>query len=181
MQQLTWSILVQVIACCLMAPSHNLHQYWLIFIIKIPGKMSPCNFCWNIIDINPKSVFENDVFSGGNMFIPCCFLRRQYVYTLLFSCPPTSVSTDWLTWAVTWKPPTWTRRPPFRSWSDATALTASWRCSHAGPAHALSALVAITVYIWLYRYTGTWRLGWYCCSVLWCRFILYWFLSTRLW
>ena len=50
-RQRTWSTLVQVMACCLMAPSHYLNQCWLI-ISEVPWHIPEGNFrgkCWRHI------------------------------------------------------------------------------------------------------------------------------------
>ena len=50
-QQGSRSKLVQVMACCLMAPSHYLNQHWLI-ITKVQWCSSEGNFAWDITSIN---------------------------------------------------------------------------------------------------------------------------------
>ena len=47
----TWSTLVQVMACCLMAPSHYLNQCWLI-ICEVVWHYKKCSW------INPQHVFK---------------------------------------------------------------------------------------------------------------------------
>ena len=52
------STLAQVMACCLMAPSHYLNQCWLI-INEVLWHSSEGNFTGNAQDIYPSREFEN--------------------------------------------------------------------------------------------------------------------------
>ena len=52
-----WSILVQVMACCPMAPSHYLNQHWLI-INEAVWHLFQGNIYLNTQDINPQIVIE---------------------------------------------------------------------------------------------------------------------------
>ena len=54
-----WSLLVQVMACCLTAPSHYLNQYWLI-ISRVLWHSPGGNFTENTSDIYFSYEFEND-------------------------------------------------------------------------------------------------------------------------
>ena len=51
------STLAQVMACCLMAPSHYLNQCWLI-ISEVLWHSPDGNFTWNAQDIYPWREFE---------------------------------------------------------------------------------------------------------------------------
>ena len=57
-QHKTWSILVQVMACCLTTPSHNLNQCWLI-TGKVLWHSPEGNFTGSAPDIYPWYEFEN--------------------------------------------------------------------------------------------------------------------------
>ena len=52
------STLVQVMACCLMAPSHYLNQCWLI-VTKVQWCSSEGNFAWDITSISHWNSLEN--------------------------------------------------------------------------------------------------------------------------
>ena len=54
----TWSGLIQMMTCCLIAPSHYLKQYWLI-IAKVLKHSPKCNFKGNAQNTYPWYEFEN--------------------------------------------------------------------------------------------------------------------------
>ena len=54
----TWSILAQVVACCLTVPSHYLNQCWLI-INKVQSHSSGNHFTKDTSAINHWNQFEN--------------------------------------------------------------------------------------------------------------------------
>ena len=56
----SWSTLVQLMAWCLIAPSHYLNKYWLFY--KIIRNTSQCIFRWNALDAHQKYIFENCIF-----------------------------------------------------------------------------------------------------------------------
>ena len=60
-RQRTESTLANVMACCLMAPSHYLNQCWLI-ISEVLWYSPEGNFTWNAQDIYPWCEFENNWF-----------------------------------------------------------------------------------------------------------------------
>ena len=78
-----WSTLVQVMACCLTAPSHHLNQCWLL-IIKVPSTSQ--DICGNAFDVMinqhmwpkmlcfkwqlvfPKGRWVNSLLPGGITF-----------------------------------------------------------------------------------------------------------------
>ena len=60
------STLAQVLACCLMAPSHYLNQYWLI-ISKVLWHSYEGNFAGNAPDIYHWYDFENDYRKTSNI------------------------------------------------------------------------------------------------------------------
>ena len=51
------STLVQLMACCLMAPRHHLNQYWLI-ISEVLWHSPEGNFIWKARDMYPRCDFE---------------------------------------------------------------------------------------------------------------------------
>ena len=57
---ITWSTLVQVMACCLTAPSHYLNQCWLI-ISEVLRHSSEGNFTENAKDVCSWYEFENQL------------------------------------------------------------------------------------------------------------------------
>ena len=57
------STLDQVMACCLMAPSHYLNQCWLI-ISKVQWHSSECNFTRDTSAISHWNYLENDLFKS---------------------------------------------------------------------------------------------------------------------
>ena len=68
-----WSTLVQAMACCLIAPHHNLEQYWLIVncihrkqtSVKILLKFEPKIFV-------KENAFENDVWQMLAILLSQC-------------------------------------------------------------------------------------------------------------
>ena len=79
----TLSILVQVMACCLMAPSHYLNWCWLT-ISEVLLCLYECNFAG---DISPWYEFENDKFK-----ITAAFCRGWWIdwyinmHTVAWTC-----------------------------------------------------------------------------------------------
>ena len=64
----SWSTLVQVVACCLMAPSHYLNQCWLS-TSDVFWQSQEVNFTGNAEDIYPWYEFKN--------WLHCLYLRLQ--------------------------------------------------------------------------------------------------------
>ena len=71
----SWSPLVQVMVCCLIAPNHYLNQCWL-HLIEILCHSFHGNIYFNTQDINPQDLFEIYTFKigahvpGNNELIP---------------------------------------------------------------------------------------------------------------
>ena len=59
-RQLSWTTLAQVMACCLMAPSHYLNQYWLI-IRGVLWHSTENSFAGIAQGINSGYEFEKDI------------------------------------------------------------------------------------------------------------------------
>ena len=57
----SWSTLVQVMACCLKAPSHYLNQCWLI-INRVTWQAPESNFTENAEEFNPSHELETLTF-----------------------------------------------------------------------------------------------------------------------
>ena len=58
---ISWSALIQIMACCLMAPSHYLNQCRLI-TSEVLWHSTESHSAWNTEDICPWYEFENDYF-----------------------------------------------------------------------------------------------------------------------
>ena len=74
------STLAQIMACCLMAPSHYLNQFWL-YIGKDFWHSHEGNFTGNAQDFYPSCDFENKKFG-----ITDTLTRGQWVNICWFGC-----------------------------------------------------------------------------------------------
>ena len=83
MCQWSWSTLVQVMACCLMSPSHNLNQYWTIITPKLKFKYSQsvklfwkshqhfwqCQWVTNICRDGPRITYSLFLLQGLTLIV----------------------------------------------------------------------------------------------------------------
>ena len=62
----SWSTLVHVMACCLMAPSHYLNQWWHITngILRHSHVSSKCNYTFQITAISFRHKWVNSLWPG---------------------------------------------------------------------------------------------------------------------
>ena len=102
------SILAQVMACCLMAPSHYLNQYWLIS--RVLHNLPENNACGNAHENNRYNTFDNNKFWSkshppganeltlsmlvtymcqwsGSLYVTCCLVGTKPVAKQVQSLP----------------------------------------------------------------------------------------------
>ena len=60
---------IQLMACCLMAPSHYLNQCWL-FIIETRGHLVHGNFAETVLHITRNKMFENHIWYQKILYFP---------------------------------------------------------------------------------------------------------------